>query len=354
MDRGHEVVIYSMGSVAERKGNLHRSMQDILAGQDNRNIPVYYGATIDNRILRLFIEFFSLLSIVPELMRKNAIDTVFVYNISFLSAFVTLYSRLCGKQVFLEYEDSATAHESGKPSYFKKMYFVYEKFFSRMVNGVCAPSIELLDAIGVSRRLYLPGVISRELAITSRTRQAHSLAGERLKLLYCGNLDASRGIDMFIEAMNEVEYPLEIHISGKGPLEDKILQLIKTSRHKIEFHGLVSREFLTKLQTSVDIGLNPHLSCEHGGVLWPFKIIEYIAGCGVVFCARTGSMPPDIAEHLWIFEPDSIEEMRASMRKLISEWPKIREKAPQNMAWAIERFGPENLGKMLDDLMEPE
>ena len=107
-----------------------------------------------------------------------------------------------------------------------------------------------------------------------------------LKLLYAGGLDESKGIERFMEATERVDAPFEIHICGKGTLAETLKAMCDASRHDAVFHGLVDRDQLVELQTICHVGLNPHRIDLHSGGAWPFKVVEYLAGCGTVFCSQ--------------------------------------------------------------------
>ena len=224
---------------------------------------------------------------------------------------------------------------------------------SKSAKGVYGPSPELTDALGIDNKVVVPGVLNEELVQSAKTRGEQSGGNSPLKLLYCGNLDESKGVDMMMEAVELIAHPLEIHICGKGPLAEKLEQMCQNSRHSAIFHGLVSAEELIKYQISADIAVNPHRKAWHSkGEVWPFKVVEYLAACGVVISSRTGRIEKGLEERLFIYEEDTPESLAHKIEEMIRNWKTISQKAPENRRWAIEKWGTEGVGQTMELLLE--
>jgi glycosyltransferase involved in cell wall biosynthesis len=349
--RGHSVIIYSPASVAERTGQFHLSGQEHLAASDGF-IPVVYGSTIDNRYLRNLVEWCSALRWIPVVFWRHTINTVIVYNVSFLTLGVAVFARLLGKQVFMEYEDSAVAARTSSPPWWKKVYRVHERIFRRVLAGAFAPSLGLLNDLGVANRLCLPGALDNDLVEVSSQAVRSVYSSDRpLRLVYAGGLDLSKGIDRFLQAVELIDSPLEINICGHGPLAETISELCRNSRHKATFHGLVSREKMLEQMVQSDVGINAHRSDLHEGGSWPFKVVEYLATCGTVFCNSSGAMPLDMRNKLFMYHADDVEEIAEAFASLVKSWPDLATSASLRRIWAIKQFGPDGLVDQLEALM---
>jgi len=354
--RGWWTGIYSPGTVAERAGRYHPKYQEALKGTRLPPINYWYGATIDNRIFRLFIEIWSLFRIFPKLLRKYNVSNVIIYNISILTIFGAFFALAYGCAVILEYEDSVLASRSQHPQLWKKSYRFYEILCSRLIKGIFAPSPELLSAVACKNTKYIPGVISEDLlmVVKSNTEKKKRKAMDQrspIKMVYSGGLDESKGISRFLIAIEHINYPLEIHICGKGPLELPLREQAKTSRHKVIFHGFLSREMLLELQVSCHIGLNPHLTTIHNGGSFPFKVVEYLAACGAAFCSLSGEIPSELRKHLFLYNGDSVTNIRDGLKRFLSESDYWFNSSNIHQKFAIEEYGPESIGLKLEKLL---
>jgi glycosyltransferase involved in cell wall biosynthesis len=354
-EHGVKVGIYSPGTVAERSGRYFSAFNELL-NIGKYKVQIWYGATIDNRVLRTGVELFSLIKTLPRLIKSQQINVIVVYNLSFITLISAIISIGCGCKLILEYEDSALAARTSRPPIRKKIYRIHELFFQHWCNGVYAPSAELLDAIGIPNRLLLPGVVNPDLIEaslnTARTTDVSTTSEARpIKLLYSGGLDESKGIDRFMVAIEEINYPIELHICGAGHLADDLKRYCTESRHNAFFHGLVDRGQLVELQSRCDVGLNPHRSDLHEGGSWPFKVAEYLAGCGTVFCSRSCKIPKALANRLFLYDGNSSESIASAFSVFLERWPELSNGAEERRKWAITEFGPDGVVKKIQSLL---
>ena len=352
-ERGRDVCLYSPGTVAERSGKFHCATNEQL-GAGRNSIPVWYGTTVDNRLFRGVVEQVSLVLTISRLIKTKRVGVVIIYNLSHITLVAAFIAKSKRCKLILEYEDSALASRTKKAPFWKKMFRLYERLMRCWCFGVYAPSNELLDAIDLNNRLFLPGILTVDL-IEARIRSksvATATVTTPLKLLYAGGLDESKGIDRFLAAVELVDYPLEIHICGRGPLAVSLERRCFESRHDARFHGLVSREQLVEFQTQCHVGLNPHRTDLHEGGAWPFKVVEYLAGCGTVFCSRSGKIPEDMAKHLFLYEGNTVEEIASAFQLFITQWPKLARGVEQRRTWAVEQFAPDGVAYKLEALLD--
>jgi len=129
-------------------------------------------------------------------------------------------------------------------------------------------------------------------------------------LVYAGGFDESKGIDRFLRALEEIGVELEMQVCGTGPQSELIRELCLSSKHNIKFRGLVDRAEMLEIFNWADVGINPHRSDMHCGGSWPFKVIEYLAIIGTVFCSRTNELPHDLESVLYIYQGNTVSEIR--------------------------------------------
>ena len=350
--QGHEVTIYSEGRVAERTGGWFSAMQEKIRVSEENEISVCYGAAVDIPILSFLVSMVYLFLKFPVLFNRNRFDVAFVYNCNLLSLVSAVY---CGRikkiPVILEYEDSVMASRTRQAPIWKRLFRLNEMIMAWAVKGIYAPSPELAESLDIDNKLVVAGALSTDLVDAALTRKEHTGYGGRLKLLYCGNLDMSKGVDLLMDAVELISHPIEIDICGKGTLESEIKERCNKCKHPAHFHGIVSKEKLIGLQTSADIAVNPHRISWHKGTLWPFKVVECLAGCGVVVCARTGKIEDPLANHLHLYKSDDPGVLADVIGKVIRSWETERLKATANMEWAIEKWGPKGIGKLMEQLL---
>lgn len=350
--RGHKLTICSDGRAAERTCKWFAPMQEMTEISEKNKIEVLYGATIDIPILGGLVSIIYLLLKFPSLFNRKKFDAAIVYNCNLASLAVAVYCGLIKKiPVILEYEDSVIASRTRGTPLWKKIFRLNEIIMAWAIKGVYAPSHELANILGVDNKIILPGVLSDALVNAALGRKEHAGCGGRLKLLYCGNLDQSKGVDLLMDAVDLLDYPLEVHICGKGPLESELKRRCDQCKHPAYFHGLVSNEELILLQTSADITVNPHRISLHRGTLWPFKVVEYLACCGVVICAKTGKIEESLANRLHLYQSDDPHVLADIIDNVIRNWAKERLEAPVRMKWAISKWGPSEIGKMMEQLL---
>ena len=348
----HDILIYSLGSPAERNGRFYEKLEEHIIGRDGELLKIIYSASIDNRLFRGIVStIYSALNL-PEIIKRYSINTIIIYNLTFFSVMLSLMAFIAGKDVYLDYEDSARATLNSKAWKIKNFYVIYELLMGKITKGVFGASGELLSSIGVKNKLYLPGILADDLVAFSSSYEKRSwIPGSAIRLLYSGGLDASKGINRFIQAIYNIDYPIEMIVCGNGLQNDYIRDLCVNSRHNVKFLGLVARDQLLEHMLWADVGINPHRSDLHNGGTWPFKVIEYLGTCGIVFCNKTNELPLDFADKLFIYKGDSVDEIRTEFLRFISAWPSLATKAEERRAWALKTFSISSISVQLDKLL---
>jgi len=348
---GHDVEIYSTGTSAEWTGKIYRSFGENIAASE-RMVPIHYSWCLDLPILNRYTSTFSLLINLKKFFKRKTFDVAIVYNCDMESLVAAWYCRFVRSiPVVLEYEDSVVTQRVGKTSLIRRARRINELIMRRLISGIFACTPEIADAIGHANRLILHGALNQDLIDMAARRIDNPNDGRPKRLIYAGNLDISKGVDIFMEAVELIEHPLEIHVCGKGSQENVIAQMCRKSRHKATFHGVVSRERLYELLTSADIAVNPHRLSWDKGAVWPFKVAEYLAACGVVVCARTRMIEKDLEENLHLYEGDDPVILADAIREVIDNWENERICAPDRMRWAIDKWGPKGFGRDIEQLL---
>ena len=352
MARGHEVAIASVGRVAERTRRWFPAIDEEVRGYEGRPIPVWYMGAFDYRGIGNFVSWIELLRWLPRIFGQKPFDVAIPYNCNFDSVIASVYCRLARHcAVVLEHEDSALMDRSGSPPPWRRLRRFNEALIERCATGIYGPSPELVQAMKVPNRLLLEGVVSEALARAAANRPEVALPGQRLNVLYSGGLAADKGILPMLDALDLLDRPIEVHISGTGHQADEVRSRCARLHHPAFFHGLVSDDELVHLQTTADICVNPHRVYWHRGLSWPFKVAEYLAACGVVVSANTGRMDNEVRERLYLYDQDEPRVIADALRRVIDRWDHERTLAPERRRWAIARWGLGAVGQRLERLL---
>lgn len=92
----------------------------------------------------------------------------------------------------------------------------------------------------------------------------HNVQKIPVKFFFIGHLRSNKGVDILLDAFNRLDgaTEVELHIAGKGPLENVIL-----SNKRIIYHGKVSDSELPELFRSMDVFVYPSHSDTFGLVV---------------------------------------------------------------------------------------
>jgi glycosyltransferase involved in cell wall biosynthesis len=353
---GHRVTVLSFGSPAEGSKKFFPAMQELIQQFHGDALKVIYVRAIDIKILRDFYSGLYALFKLPSLIRRNSIDTVIVYNLSIANLLLAAVSKILGCNVFFEYEDSIRISRNGPKFIFLKWFTGgYEALARQLARGSISASIELSQAFKSDRQLIIPGILGRDINDLSAYPRAGVWDSSRpIRLIYAGGLDHSKGLDRFLGALLSMNspYPIEMRICGAGPQESLIKEMCERSGGQVQFLGLVSREELLNQLMWADVGINPHRSDLHNGGTWPFKVVEYLATCGTVFCSNTNYISDDLAAQLFLYEGNSESQIRDALHLFFNQWPKLSTAIESRRKWALGKYSLEAIGSELNALLQ--
>jgi len=247
-------------------------------------------------------------------------DIVHVHNYRGLSGAVFSAVGRVDAPAVLTLHDYAALHlRSGlfkdgeiiEPGSLMKLYQRYiDPIISDNVDMILSPSQFVIDRHhdeGVftdvpTQRLQL-GIDESELQFedvdtgnTSETR-----------LLYAGQLNESKGIDVLIDAVKSIDSSdISLHVLGKGP-EREALEARADDDDRIEFHGFVSESELVRQYSLADFTVVPSRWYDNS----PMVIYESYARGTPVIGADIGGIPELIesGETGYCFEPDQPEAL---------------------------------------------
>ena len=132
-----------------------------------------------------------------------------------------------------------------------------------------------------------------------------------VRLVYLGLLGHSRGIDVTLEALRQLEGSgVDVHFDVIGGLGRDVTYPADAAAlgiaHRVSFHGHVPYDEALRIVAAADVGIVPHHATEHWRTTIPNKLFDYMAagvpvlvsdapptkriveqaGCGLVFADR--------------------------------------------------------------------
>lgn len=181
-------------------------------------------------------------------------------------------------------------------SYYLLRLFSRAKIFSILTDFT--PPTKTISLAGIMERtIYtFDGVISLSSRSTFNFKNVACLPGIvlnykkkspelsfylRKKLLFSGALTSITGIDLILETISKTP-GIQLIVSGRGDLEDKVLQY-SSKFENIKYYGFLDKESYDKILEEVDVCLslrNPGL--EENRNNFPSKILEYLSCSKIV------------------------------------------------------------------------
>lgn len=145
----------------------------------------------------------------------------------------------------------------GRP-FKQKIWRMVEKIFIRNLAGAYTVNKTLADIF--TERYRLPFIAIRNLPISKPDFQVPAKElplNLPVILIYQGAINQGRGIELYIEAMDQLPR-CELWLIGEGDLDEKVRMLVddSSSKQRIKIKGLISPKELPEITAQAQIGLN--------------------------------------------------------------------------------------------------
>lgn len=343
----HEVEVLSQGEVVENGFKFYPAFSE--PQSFNLKIPVYYSSALPIRRVNGFWSSFRTLHLLKTRHRIAPFDLVIIFNLKEPQVTCANYAlRHLRLPVILEYEDDRFVNVAGRGE--------DHNFFSEYRNRACKRLLTAVSGcIGVSPyllsqipenvpKMLLRGVVGDDLLRASqRAREA------RLnRILFSGTHIESNGIANLIAAWRSAPiHGWELHITGQGQLTSALRQMAENVPGVI-FHGLLTRQELVELMSSAKICINPHTVSKTPGIVFAFKIIEYLAAGAHCVTTPMGKLEPDLEGGITYMLDNAPETISATLKKVI-EGRRYEQVAPQAAQAA---YGTRTVSDALDKFLE--
>ena len=344
---GHEVEIISQGEVVDNKLTFYPGFTE--PQPFDSKISVYYSSAFPVKRVNGLWSSFQTLRLLKARHRATPFDLMIIFNLKDPQVACAKYAlKRLRIPVILEYEDDRFVNVVGRGE--------ASNFFSEYRNQVCKTLLgTVTGCIGVSPYLLsqVPENVPRMLL---RGVVGDDLSGGRLQLvrekanriLFSGTHIESNGIANLITAWRSAPIPnWELHITGQGQLTNKLRQMAENVPGVI-FHGLVTRQQLVELMSSAKICINPHTVSETPGIVFAFKIIEYLAAGAHCVTTPMGKLESDLEAGTTYMPDNAPETISATLKKVIEDH-RYERVAPQA---ARDAYGTRAVSNALGEFLE--
>ena len=315
---GHQVEIISQGEVVDNKFKFYPAFSE--PQPFDSKIPVYYSSAFPVRRVNGFWSSLQTLRRLKALHRATSFDLVIIFNLKDPQVACAIYAlKRLGIPTILEYEDDRFVAPNGRGE--------DSSFFSEYRNQVCKRLLgNVSGCIGVSPYLLsqipenVPKMLLRGVVGDDLSGAGQQLVRERAnRILFSGTHIESNGVANLIEAWrSDPINNWELHITGQGQLTSKLRQRAENVPGVV-FHGLVTRQKLVELMCSAKICINPHTVSETPGIVFAFKIIEYLAAGAHCITTPMGTLERDLEAGITYMPDNAPETISATLKKVIDD-----------------------------------
>jgi len=346
---GHEVEIFSQGEVVDNQLKFYPGFSE--PKPFDSKIPVYYSSSFPVRRVNGFWSSFQTLRLLKARHRASPFDLVIIFNLKDPQVACANYAlKRFRIPTILEYEDDRFVAAAGRGE--------DSSFFSEYRNRVCKKLLgKVSGCIGVSPylltqipenvpKMLLRGVVGDDL---SGARQM-PIRERADRILFSGTHIESNGIANLIEAWRSGPIQnWELHITGQGQLTGRLRQMAENVPGVI-FHGLVTRQKLVELMSTAKICINPHTVSQTPGIVFAFKIIEYLAAGAHCVTTPMGKLEADLEAGITYMRDNASGTIAATLKKVVED-QRYEHVAPQAAQTAYGTQAVSNtLGKFLEQV----
>jgi len=228
------------------------------------------------------------------------------------------FHLLCPRTTLLRSNGSLCTYPALACKVWRRWHFS----MSRWVDWFVSPSKFLLkkhlDA-GLKARntVVIPNGIS---CISPKLQRSQKPLDEPVRFLFLGQLARHKGpievVESFKKILGKDRTNAELHIAGKGPLEE-IVRQHAAAEERIKFHGFVAGEAKDQLLREADVLVLPSKWYENA----PISVLEaYNYGLPVI-ASRIGGIPELVHDGTTgiLVTPGNVEELGEALRQLAGD-----------------------------------
>ena len=153
-------------------------------------------------------------------------------------------------------------------------------------------------------------------------------SSDTMQLLYLGQLAENKGVHVLIDALKQVDWPVELHVVGEGPEKTELEErsIGTTENVTVTFHGRVKHAQVFQFLRAADALIFPSVAIEN----CPGVILEANSVGTPVIGSDQGGVP-ELIDESGLFIPGSVESLVEALHRLKDGEVKGNSSKPQNL-----------------------
>ena len=310
-------------------------------------LPFVYGRWTSLNKLIGFPLFCNPLWLVTvwRVIRKYQVDLILVRDLP-LALTALLVGRLAKKPVVLDMAENYPAMLQDRKQFGGRKgiaKLIRNPRIARVIEQITMSTVDhIIVVVDESRDRLIRAEVPRcKLSVVANTprldswpvvESAESANGSSgVELVYLGNLDPSRGVDVAIRALKQLRgsgCSVRMTVIGDGPCIQHLRDLVKSLdlEEQVSIVGRLSLRELQPIMSRAHIGIIPHYVTDAWNTTMPNKLFDYMAigkpvivsnarpvervvieeGCGVVFRDRD---PKSLAEAIMTLSEERVRRV---------------------------------------------
>jgi glycosyltransferase involved in cell wall biosynthesis len=215
-----------------------------------------------------------------------------------------------------------TAHGSDVPHYnpdrFHFAHHLAHPLWRKIIAHselIISPSVFLKEMIGRFTDKQVEVIPNGDNLVT-----INQGAGKKNQILVVARMFERKGVQYFLEAIQNLDTDWEILIAGDGPYLDVLKNIAGTIKPAVQFTGFIDRERLARLYASAKIFVFPSIQEN-----FPIVLLEAMnAGCAIITTSAEGCAEV-VGDTGIVAEPRNVKQIRQALDKLMRDPVAIEE-----------------------------
>lgn len=165
--------------------------------------------------------------------------------------------------------------------------------------------------------LIMEGLVDLEMEKSTNILERKN---SKKTLIYAGGLYAKYGVKNLIEAFMLLDdQNTELHLYGSGELVEEMDTYLQKDP-RIHFKGMVPNKIVVQDQLAATLLINPRPTNEEFTKFsFPSKNMEYMVSGTPMITTKLPGMPKEYYPYVFLFEGESVEGMKNSLKNLLSK-----------------------------------
>ncbi|WP_322923530.1 glycosyltransferase family 4 protein [Paenibacillus campi] len=323
-----------------------------------KHSQVVYPGNVDMKGISLLVTLFT---VFLQLVRWNRAHkqqprAVVFYNYRLETALpAILFKMLFRVPLVIEYEDGIYAVTETNRHY-KKISVAVEKFANRLLDGAVLVTSVLKKRVSTDNYTVVRGGTVHPAQL--KPVQQVELGTDRpLRMVYSGRLDYDRGIEILLDALPYIQTtrPLELYITGYGPVEDKLKRFIQEFYHdhiQIKFHGFLDDHEYGQLMETADLFVNTQREqIAFSECSFPSKVVEYIKYGKLVLTSGVSDINTINQQMFVTYDNDDPRSLAASLNDILAHPQQYSLYPVRAMEWLVSDCAHEVVANKLNRVL---